>query len=82
MDTSEFVYELVPRTQIQMVRVGEHNLSAKVLHLLRDEPLYGPERSDRHERRGEDVAMWRRERATSGSAFSGVECVLEHGEGM
>jgi hypothetical protein len=61
MQSTHPSHNLMPRPQIEVVRVVQHKTKAELLEVNRIDPLYRPQRADRHEGRGVDLAMGRAE---------------------
>src|SRR4029077_13403618 len=59
MQAAHFADELVPGTQIEMIRVGEKDLNAEVFERLLTEPLDGGGGAHRHKSRRFDDAVGR-----------------------
>jgi len=57
MQSSKFRNQIAARTQREVIRVPEKNLRARRFDLIDREPLDGPLRADRHERRGLDHSV-------------------------
>ena len=71
--------EIVARTKVQVIRVGEQDLGAKVLQLLDRHALDGAARADRHERRRLDDAVREGETAAARTAVPRDDLEPERG---
>jgi hypothetical protein len=61
MQSTHFSDDLMPRSQIEVIGVVQHETKAKLLQVYGIDPLHGPQCSDWHESWGVDLAMGRAE---------------------
>ena len=78
MQPAQRAYHILPRPEVQMVRIAEDDLRAGVADLVRMQAAHGSVRTDRHERGRLHDAVRRRERSGSRGALRRGQLEVEH----